>query len=88
MHSLIRKFYVEILNTAIFSALKCEIWIKSLSWNIYIFKQMFVVVCVLRLNITSSDFFNYIVTDHIVDRRSTKFLILHLESNPDSMKPA
>ena len=32
--------------------------------------------------------FNYIVTDHLVDGRSTKFKIVHLQSNPDNMKPA
>ena len=31
---------------------------------------------------------NYIVTDHIVDRQSTKFKVVHLQSNRDSMKPA
>ena len=31
---------------------------------------------------------NYTVTDDIVIRRSTKLKIVHLQANPDSMKPA
>ena len=45
-------------------------------------------VVVLRLNITFSDVKLNIVKDHIVDRWSTKFKIVHLESYPDNMKPA
>ena len=31
---------------------------------------------------------NVIIADQIVNRRPTKFKIMHLQLNPDSMKPA
>ena len=79
--------YVDILNTAIVSAFKCEIWINVLS-KIFISSRKGLLWLVFWGLLSRSAMFNYIVTDHIVDRRSTKFNIVHFQSNPDNMKPA
>ena len=53
-------------------------------WSIYIFKRRFVVVGKIEAEYQFQRCLT-IVTDHDI---SSKFEIVHLQSNPDSMKPA